>query len=605
MSAPPATASRQSATSLHRHLFIVDNIALLRRMDNESVDLIVTDPPFGKTETWTGNLKPSLSEQERADEQAALNAWGAIDPESAARVGVAWPDDGQQATYKDIWTWEDVHEQWMEDMERDYPAIHALIEALRGTLDAGRQTRSTSLPAYLGFMAARLVEMHRVLKPTGSLFLHCDYTANSYLRMLLDAVFDAQSPTAEIVWQRNSGRAKGSQHRARKLGVDTDTILHYAKAKQFTWHAPTRPLTDAEAREVFPLDDNDGRGPYKTGVPIFCAPSMGPRPNLCYTYQPLDPNFRPVTNPHPSGWRVNRERLAEMDRRGEIIWHPTKQPKRKSYEADYAGQPVGSLWDDIGNLGANDLERTGYPTQKPVKLAVRMIAAASNPGDLVFDPFAGCAYVPVAAELLDRKWVACDISPRAMSVIRRQYGKPWAQSLPGLGGGPNKMLRFSKVTIAGPPDLPARTDTNPARRPSSPLPVRKFGKPLRWSIAQQKEVVAELSGWACWACGYATRTTEGKLVETLDHFHYDHIKPLAAGGDDEFLNRALLCGPCNMQKGAQLISIDEFRGNKDVKKRRRSYGIADDKLPDIYRVQGSTYTELERRYPVDPSAPQT
>lgn len=603
MSAPPASPSRQSATSLHRHLFIVDNIELLRRIDNESVDLIVTDPPFGKTETWKGTLSPPLTTQERADEQAALSGWGVTSPESAARAGVAWPDGGQQAQYEDIWTWEDVHEEWMIVMERDYPQIHALIEAIRGTLDAGRRAGTASLPAYLAFMAARLVEMHRVLKPTGSLFLHCDHTANSYLRMLLDAVFDVQGPTNEVIWQRNSGRAKGSQHRARKLGVDTDTIFHYAKSAKHTWHAPARRLTPAESAKKFPLDAGDGRGRYNTDVPIFCAPSMGPRPNLCYTYQPLDTNFRPVTNPHPSGWRVNRDRLAEMDRRGEIVWHPKRQPKRKSYEADYQGEPVGSLWVDIGNLGANDAERTGYPTQKPVKLAVRMIEAASNPGDLVFDPFAGCAYVPVAAELLDRKWLACDISPRAMSVIRRQYDKAWDQQLPGMEG--SRTLRFSSVTIAGPPDLPVRTDTNPARRPSRPLSTPTYGRPLRWSIAQQKEVVAELSDWTCWACGYATRTARGELVKTLDHFHYDHIKPLSAGGDDEFLNRALLCAPCNMQKGAQQISIAEFRNHKDVKARRRTYGVRDAELPDVYRIHGSTHTELEHRYPANVSIPHS
>ena len=590
--------TRTTATpSLHRHLFIVDNIQLLQRMDNESVDLIVTDPPFAKTETWSGDLSPPLSDQERADEQTALASWGVTDEASAAAAGVAWPDDGGSASYSDIWTWEDVHEEWMDAMERDYPQIHALIEALRGTLDAGRRARAASLPAYLAFMAARLVEMHRVLKPTGSLLLHCDHTANSYLRMLLDAVFGAQRPTNEIIWQRNSGRAKGSQHRARKLGVDTDTILHYGKTDDFTWHAPTRRLSPAETAEKFPLNDRDGRGRYNTGKPIFRAPSQGDRPNLCYEYQPIDENFT-VTNPHPSGWRVSRERLAEMDRNGEIIWHPTKAPKRKSFAANYAGQPIGSLWTDIANVASGSAERTGYPTQKPVELALRMIEAASNRGDLVFDPFAGCAYVPVAAELLDRKWVACDISPRAMSVIKRQYGKAWDQQLPGMEG--STTLRFSQVTVDGPPGLPIRTDKNPARQPSGPLPARRYGKPLRWSVGQQKEVVAELSNWTCWACGYATWTKSGRQIKTLDHFHYDHIRPSSAGGVDEFLNRALLCAPCNLQKGNQQVTIDEFRAQPDVRKRRRAFGVADDKLPDIHRIHGSTYAELEHRFPSEP-----
>lgn len=511
---------------------------------------------------------------------------------SAQRKVVELPRDGAAAQYRDIWTWEDVKEEWMLSLERDHPKTHATIETARGVLDAGRKRNAASLPAYLAFMAIRLVEMHRILKPNGSLFVHCDYTANSYLWALLDSIFGHGGLKAEIVWQRNAGGAKGSQHKARKLGVDTDTIYHYAKSDKYTWNAPRRALSAAEIERKFPRIDSDGRR-FNTDSKVFCDPSQGPRPNLCYTY--ASP-YGPVENPHPSGWRVTKDKLAEMDARGEVYWRRRGQPRKKTFADSYPGELIGSLWTDI-NLGSQSRERTGYPTQKPVALASRIIAAASDPGDLVFDPFAGCAYVPVAAELLARNWLACDISPRAMTVIERQYSKPWQAQLPGVDDQPES-LNFNKVNLFGPDDLPLRTDTNPEATSPQPLMPRNYGQQLRMPIPEQKALMAEHSGWACWACGYSTRASNGSVIATADHLHYDHITPKSSGSaSDDFYNRALLCAPCNSEKSNRLVSIDALRLEPSVVRRREAYGVSAAELVDHRQVHFAVTQAYVRRYP--------
>ena len=225
-----------------------------------------------------------------------MAGWGVTDRRTARRAGIEWPDQDRRASYDDIWTWQDVHVKFAEQLEQSHPTEAALINATRAS-------HSDGLAAYLSYMVVRLLEMRRVLKSAGALYLHCDYTANSYLRLLLDTVFGKDNLRREIFWQRAGGRAKGSQHARKTFGADTDTILFYSKT-------PASRLTDGE-------------------------------------------------------------------------------------------QPLSTLWADVPNL-TSSRERTGYPTQKPVALAERIIQSFSRPGDVVLDPFAGCAYVPVAAESLGR-----------------------------------------------------------------------------------------------------------------------------------------------------------------------------------------------------------
>ena len=535
---------------LNRHLFIADNIKLLKALDNETIDLIVTDPPFGKSRTFvSGKLNPELTAAERAEELRQMAEWGVASRRSAQKAGIAWPGDDGRAGYDDIWTWQDVHVEFAEQLEQSHPRVSSLIYT-------ARVVHSDGLAAYLSYMAVRVIEMHRTLRPAGAVYLHCDYTANSYLRMLFDAVFGKDNLRGEVIWRRAGGRAKGSQHPRKTFGTDTDTILFYAKSPAARLADGARPLTEAEEQDRFPLAEEGTGRRYNTDVPLFSSPSMSPRPNLCYTY-------RGVSNPHPSGWSVSRDKLAEMDARGEIIWREGEQPLRKSYADRYRGQPLTTLWADIPNL-TGGRESTGYPTQKPLALAARMIKASSRPGDVVLDPFAGCAYVPVAAEGLDRQWIACDISPRAMTVVKRQFNK----FRYAVDGGPvlvrrGKMeqaalLADAEVTIKGPDGLPERRTPDPESPPLLQLEEPVYAGQM-FKRREMLEMLLRESGWMAWCCGFAVRRPNGEIMETADNFHLDHIDPKAEGGSEYITNRAPLCQTCNGRKGNRPITLRQLR----------------------------------------------
>ena len=196
---------------LNRHLFIADNIYLLRRLDNESVDLICIDPPFSKNQTFVGNLNPPLTEAECDWERETLAGWGIHTAADAENAGIEWPEGQNNARFQDIWRWEnDVHEDWISRIEDDYPALATVIEATR-------HAHSEGMAAYIAYMAIRIIEMRRVLKSTGSVYLHCDSTASRYLATLMDTVFGRDNFGNEIIWQRNESKGLASRRLPRTM----------------------------------------------------------------------------------------------------------------------------------------------------------------------------------------------------------------------------------------------------------------------------------------------------------------------------------------------------------------------------------------------------
>ncbi|MCY4466338.1 MAG: DNA methyltransferase [Chloroflexi bacterium] len=362
-----------------KRLYYGDNLEILRSREyfpDACVDLIYLDPPFNSNRNYNVLFKSESG----ADSEAQITA------------------------FEDTWHWGPSSEDTYDELILHAPPkVATAIEALMNLIERNQ------MMAYLVMMTARLVELHRVLKATGSLYLHCDPTASHYLKIILDTIFGPQNYRQEIVWKRAAGRAKGSQFAARTFGTDTDSIFFYSKQEDYLFNAVHIPLKDDEIEDKFPHIDERGR--YNTDVPIFRQPSMGPRPNLCYEYNG-------VRNPHPSGWRVSKERLAEMDARGEIIWRTGKRPLRKSYHENYLGKPLGSLWADIPNVTGGK-ERLGYPTQKPEALLERIIRASSNEGDIVLDPFCGCGTAIAAAHKLGRNWIGIDITH--LSIALQKY----------------------------------------------------------------------------------------------------------------------------------------------------------------------------------------
>lgn len=458
----------------NRTLFIADNLPVMRGINSDSIDLIYLDPPFNSNRNYS------------------------------APIGT--PAEG--AYFKDIWTDKEIEREWHGNIAETHQDLYEIIQASQAIYDK-------SMRIYLTAMTVRLFEMHRILKPSGSIYLHCDPTASHYLKLVMDSLFDKSNFRNEIIWQRASSRAKGSQHKSKSLGRDTDNIFHYSKSDAFIHNPVTQDLTEAEIHKKFPHTDENGRR-YNTTTPLFCQPSMGNRPNLCYEY-------KGVRNPHPSGWRVSKERLIAMDKAGDIIWRDGKRPLRKSYADDYAGKPIGTLRLDIPIAAGK--ERTGYPTQKPLALLDRIIQASSNVADVVLDPFCGCATACVAAEQLQRQWIGIDISPSAEDITKLRLEEASAQ------GKLFTPIQMSDITVSN--DSPSRTDKSdtPVQRR---LPAYQTHKNELYGIQEGH----------CRGC---------KLPYRFKDMTVDHIMPQSKGGTDHIENLQLLCNNCNSikNKGTQ------------------------------------------------------
>jgi site-specific DNA-methyltransferase (adenine-specific) len=348
-------------------LYYGDNLEVMRKyLPDASVDLVYLDPPFNSNRDY------NLLFREQSGE----------------------PAQGQIKAFTDTWQWsERAYDTFCQTC-----AVPALVELVQGFV---RTLGRNDLTAYLVMMAPRLVELHRVLKPTGSLYLHCDPTASHYLKVMLDVIFGARNFRNEIVWKRTSAHSD-----SKKWGRVHDTILYYAKSDRVIWN-PVYTEHDPEYVDEF-YRYEDERGRYRLHEIVRTA-SMGPRPNLVYEYKGYTPQW---------GWRVVREKLEALDADGRIVWSSSGRPYLKRYLHEQKGNLITDIIDDIPPIGAHARERLGYPTQKPLALLERIIQASSNEGDTVLDPFCGCGTAIVAAQKLNRRWIGIDITHLAIALIK-------------------------------------------------------------------------------------------------------------------------------------------------------------------------------------------
>jgi site-specific DNA-methyltransferase (adenine-specific) len=355
-------------------LFYGDNLPILREhLLDESVDLIYLDPPFNSNRSYN-----VLFREESGQEAEA-----------------------QITAFEDTWHWNAATEQAYHDMIQNAPVhVVQMISALREFIGANQ------MMAYLVMMAARLVELHRVLKPTGSLYLHCDPTANHYLKIVLDTIFGAENFVNEIVWKRSDAHSDAKQG-AQHYGRIHDVLLFYAKNQDVTFNAIYRPLPqntiDNWYRNVEP---ETGRRYNKADV---TGPGGASKGNPYY-------EWKGVTR----YWRYSRENMEKLDAEGKLVYSKSGMPYEKRYLDESKGVAVQDWWDDIQMLRgiSDDGERLGYPTQKPLALLERIIKASSNEGDLVLDPFCGCGTAIAAAQKLNRKWIGIDITHLSISLMK-------------------------------------------------------------------------------------------------------------------------------------------------------------------------------------------
>ena len=383
-----------------------DNLHVLRGLNSESVDLIYLDPPFNSNRDYEAPI--------------GSNAAG--------------------AAFKDTWTLSDLDVAWVGLIADQRPDIALL-------LNAAGQANGRGMQSYLTMMAVRLMEMARLLKPTGSIYLHCDPYASHYLKMLMDAVFGKRNFLNEVIWYyRGAGVPK------KLLARRHDVLLWYAK---------------------------------RFGQQVF--------------------NPDPIRQPYAQ---------ATVERFRHYIGNVRGQRDYGQQELNPIGKHPDDVISNIQPIAPSAKERTGYPTQKPLALLERIIGSSSNPGDVVLDPFCGCATACVAAEKLERQWIGIDISPKAVELVQDRL-----QSPPPLGIG--SLFHYGYVTVRT--DIPRRTDID------TPINYRQ----------NKHELFGRQEG-RCNGC---------HAEFAFRHLEVDHIIAQSLGGTDHLENLQLLCGSCNRIKG--------------------------------------------------------
>jgi site-specific DNA-methyltransferase (adenine-specific) len=369
-------------------LYYGDNLTVLRNcIDDESVDLIYLDPPFNSQATYKVLFRSTAGEKSRAQIEA----------------------------FEDTWHWGDEAELAFDGVMHG-PSTDAaeMLRAMRAFL------RETDMMAYLAMMAVRLLELHRVLKPTGSIYLHCDPSASHYLKTLMDGVFSPRNFLNEVIWKRTSGH-----NSAKRWGPAHDVILFYAKSGEHCWNRVAQAYDKDYIERFYRFNENDRR--YRLGDLTGAGTRTG---DSGMPWRGVDPTRVGRHWAVPNKVLVSlgttgmdnlstQAKLDLLDSHGLIYWPPKgDMPQFKRYYEETKGVAIQDVVSDIGPLSAQ--ERMGYPTEKPPALLDRIIQASSNEGDVVLDPFCGCGTTIHAAQKLKREWIGIDITHLAISLIEKR-----------------------------------------------------------------------------------------------------------------------------------------------------------------------------------------
>jgi len=363
-------------------LFYGDNLDILRRyIKDETVDLVYLDPPFKSNQDYN----VLFAEQDGTRAAAQIKA------------------------FEDTWRWDQAAAAAYEEIVVKGGRVSQAMQAFRTFLG------ESDMLAYLSMMAPRLVELHRVLKRTGSIYLHCDPTASHYLKILLDAIFGPTHFRNEIVWKRTTAHSS-----AKKFAPIHDTILYYGRSNAVTWNEPRTDYATDYLDRYYHFDDGDGRLYWRADL---CAAGVR-HGRSGVPWRGIDPTVKGMH------WKFTVETLEELDAEGRIYWPKAgTMPQYKRYRDELKGKAVADLWDDVDRINPVGSERLGYPTQKPEALLERILQASSKEGETVLDPFCGCGTTVAAAQKLKRRWIGIDITYLAIALIRHRLRTAYGDAI--------------------------------------------------------------------------------------------------------------------------------------------------------------------------------
>ena len=357
-------------------LYFGDNLQILRdHVADESVDLIYLDPPFNSKVSYNVLYKAKNGSQ------------------SASQI----------TAFDDTWHWGKESEvSYHEVITVGLPKVANLLQALRSFLG------TNDMMAYLTMMAIRLTELHRVLKPTGSIYLHCDPTASHYLKLVMDAIFSPMNFRNEIIWKRTAAHSDSAT-----LGNVHDILLYHSKSETFVYNPQFIPYSEDYIDRYYRHKDERGRF-------LDRDLTAGGLSGGGYTY-----DWQGITKV----WRCPKETMQQWHDGGLLYYTSKGTPRKKQYLKDMPGRPLQDTWTDVPPLNSQAQERLGYPTQKPEALLERIIQTSSNEGDTILDPFCGCGTAIAVAEEMDRRWIGIDVAYMAIPLIKRRLRKSFGKEL--------------------------------------------------------------------------------------------------------------------------------------------------------------------------------